>query len=175
MDKEKIEANFEDTRVTALDSNETRSIYDKSRFGELKGKKFVYSFTEALYLMEKDLMEVKDKKRALDEESFIRKAKKNDKRFRIRYLAFRDMRSRGFIVKTALKFGADFRVYDRGVKPGQDHAKWVMYVVHEGEHFSWYDFSSKNRVAHSTRKNLLMAIVDDEEDVTYYSVGWIRP
>ncbi|HLC72503.1 MAG TPA: tRNA-intron lyase, partial [Candidatus Nanoarchaeia archaeon] len=93
----------------------------------------------------------------------------------IRYAVFRDMRSRGYIVKTALKFGADFRVYDRGIKPGDDHAKWILYPVHEGETLTWYDFSAKSRVAHSTRKSLLIGVVDDEGDVTYWQAMWTRP
>ena len=44
---------------------------------------------------------------------------------------FKDLRKKGYIVKTALKFGADFRVYEKGVKPGEDHAKWVVFPVHE--------------------------------------------
>ena len=85
------------------------------------------------------------------------------------------MRSRGYVVKTALKFGADFRVYERGTKPGQAHAKWILYPVRESEIMTWYEFAAKNRVAHSTRKNLLLGIVDNESDVTYYEVNWLRP
>jgi tRNA-intron endonuclease len=78
-------------------------------------------------------------------------------------------------VKTALKFGADFRVYERGIKPGQDHAKWILYPVNEGGTLTWHDFSAKNRVAHSTRKKLLIGAVDTEGDVTYWQVNWVRP
>ena len=85
------------------------------------------------------------------------------------------MRNRGYIVKTALKFGADFRIYDRGIKPGEDHAKWIMYPVKETDSLTWYEFSAKNRVAHSTRKRLLIAVVDEENDVTYYEIAWTRP
>ncbi len=105
----------------------------------------------------------------------VKKAKKLEPNFWIRYCVFREMRGRGYIVKTALKFGADFRVYDRGVKPGEDHAKWILYPVHESSVMTWYDFSAKNRVAHSTRKNLLIAIVDDENSCTFYEIAWKRP
>jgi tRNA-intron endonuclease len=88
---------------------------------------------------------------------------------------FKDLRNRGYIVKTALKFGADFRVYDRGVKPGEDHARWIIYPVHEASGLTWYEFAAKNRVAHSTKKRLMMGIVDDEGDVTYYEIRWVRP
>jgi tRNA-intron endonuclease len=176
MEKKKILASFEEIRVVAEDNDVVRSIYDKSRFGELRGKKVKYSLVEALYLIEKGLMDVYDgRKKLLNVNSFIKKSRKAEPKFLVRYVVYKDMRSRGYIVKTALKFGADFRVYDRGVKPGEDHAKWILFTVHEGEGFSWHEFSAKNRVAHSTRKNLLIAIVDDEEDVTYYSVNWERP
>ena len=85
------------------------------------------------------------------------------------------MRNRGYIVKTALKFGADFRVYDKGKKPGKTHAKWVVFVDHESKKINWNEFSAKNRVAHSTKKKLLLAIVDEESSVSYYEVSWIRP
>ena len=104
-----------------------------------------------------------------------KKAQRKDKRFWIRYAVFKDLRERGYIIKTALKFGADFRVYPRGVKPGEDHAKWIVYPVHESEAMTWYEFSAKNRVAHSTKKNLMMGVVDDEGDVSYWEVGWVKP
>ena len=74
-----------------------------------------------------------------------------------------------------MKFGAEFRVYDKGIKPGQDHARWILYPVKESEILTWHDFSAKNRVAHSTRKNLLIGIVDEERDITYYEISWIKP
>jgi tRNA-intron endonuclease len=87
----------------------------------------------------------------------------------------RDIRNSGYIFITALKFGADFRVYDRGVKPGEDHAKWIVYAVYEGSTLTWYEFAAKNRVAHSTRKRLLIGVVDDENSVSYWEVRWMRP
>ena len=108
-------------------------------------------------------------------DDFVSRAEKVEKNFWIKYCVFRDLRNRGYIVKTALKFGADFRVYDRGIKPGDDHAKWIVYPVKESTSFTWYDFAAKNRVAHSTRKKLLLAVVDDEGDVSYWESGWVKP
>ena len=105
----------------------------------------------------------------------IKEAVKKEKNFWTRYVAYGDMRNRGYIVKTALKFGADFRIYDRGIKPGEDHAKWIMYPVRETDSLTWYEFSAKNRVAHSTRKKLLIAVVDEENDCTFYEIAWTRP
>lgn len=176
MEKGKIIAVFSDERVIAEDDKLARALYDKSRFGEPKGKKFVYSLVEALYLLETNKMDILDgRKKKIPFDKFVTKAKRFESNFWVRYCVFREMRARGYIVKTALKFGADFRVYDRGIKPGEDHAKWVLYPVHESSALTWYEFSAKNRVAHSTRKNLLLGIVDAEDSVTFYTVAWTRP
>ncbi|HLD16046.1 MAG TPA: tRNA-intron lyase [Candidatus Nanoarchaeia archaeon] len=172
---EKIEAFLLDSSIFSKDTPAARSSYDASRFGELKGNKLVYSFVEALYLVEKEKMLVYSGKKLLDFDKLFNKIRKVEPNLLVRYTVFKDLRSRGYIVKTALKFGADFRVYSKGIKPGEDHAKWVVYPVHEGNELTWYEFSAKNRVAHSTRKNLLIGIVDDELDVTYYSIAWTRP
>ena len=58
-------------------------------------------------------------------------------------MVFRDLRQKGYIVKTALKFGAEFRVYEPGKKIGQDHAKWILFPVSETQHLTWQDFSAK--------------------------------
>ena len=60
------------------------------------------------------------------------------------------------------------------MKPGEDHAKWVLYIVKENEQLKWHDFTAKNRIAHSTKKNLLIGIVDEERDVSYYEIDWKR-
>ncbi|MBU2560906.1 MAG: tRNA-intron lyase [Nanoarchaeota archaeon] len=164
-------------RVITESSDDAREFYNQSRYGNvIEDGKVQLSLLEALYLVEKGRLSVTDaKSKAIAFDSFVKKASKVEPNFWIRYCVFKDMRNRGYIIKTALKFGADFRVYDRGVKPGEDHAKWIVYPVHEGEQITWYDFSAKNRVAHSTKKRLLIGVVDDEGDVTYYEIRWVRP
>jgi tRNA-intron endonuclease, archaea type len=174
--KDKVKAIYAHERVLTESSDEARTFYAKSAYGQMiEGGKVQLSLPEALYLLEKGKLELFDGKKKVSSEEFIRKARKAEPNFWIRYCVFKDMRNRGYVIKTALKFGADFRVYDRGVKPGEDHARWIVFPVHEGETLTWYEFAAKNRVAHSTKKRLMMAIVDDEGDVTYYEVKWMRP
>jgi tRNA-intron endonuclease len=175
--KEKVKAVFANERAIADSSDETRELYNQSRYGTMLDLgKLQLSLLETLYLMEKNRLELRDSRnKILDFESLLKKATKLEPNFWIRYCVFKDMRNRGYIIKTALKFGADFRVYDRGVKPGEDHARWIIYPVHEGSTLTWYEFAAKNRVAHSTKKRLMMGIVDDEGDVTYYEIKWLKP
>jgi tRNA-intron endonuclease, archaea type len=175
--KEKIRTVFSNERVLAEAMDESRELYNQSRYGTLLDNgKLQLSLLEALYLLEKSKIEIRDSRnKVLDFEQFLKRATKFEPNFWIRYCVFKDMRNRGYIIKTALKFGADFRVYDRGVKPGEDHARWIIYPVHEGATLTWYEFAAKNRVAHSTKKRLMMGIVDDEGDVTYYEIKWLKP
>ncbi|MBT3814578.1 tRNA-intron lyase [Candidatus Woesearchaeota archaeon] len=164
-------------RVITEISDDARELYNQSRFGSLtETGKVELSLLEAYYLMEKGKLEVKSEAgRKVSFEQFVKKARKTEPNFWIRYCVFKDFRNRGYVIKTALKFGADFRVYDRGVKPGEDHARWIVFPVHEASVFTWHEFSSKNRVAHSTKKRLLIGVVDEENDVTYYEIKWTRP
>ena len=170
-----INAQFTGTRIYS-NSSQAFSLYEKSRFGEKKNKRIEFSLVEALYLLSQDRIKVYDgNKKEISFDSLVRKAKKLDKRIEIKLPVFINMRKKGYILKTALKFGADYRVYKKGVKPGEDHALWVLYCVKESEAHTWYDFAAKNRVAHAARKKLLIGIIDDEDDVTFYEIGWLKP
>lgn len=177
MSESVVKAYLSQGRILSENSDTARSLYQQSRFGSLLANGLVqFSLAEVLYLLEKNKIELFDgKNQSVDAEKFLQKAKKSDKNFWVRFCVFRDIRDRGYIIKTALKFGADFRVYDRGVKPGEDHAKWVLFPVHESAVMTWYDFAAKTRVAHSTKKKLLIAVVDDEGDVSYWETRWLRP
>jgi len=174
--QETVKAYLANERILTEDSDLARDLYNKSRYGKLTDNKVQLSFIEAMYLMEKAKLSVVDKKNhKMSRESLLKKAKKLNPNFWVRYAVFKDIRDRGYIIKTALKFGADFRIYDRGVKPGEDHAKWIVYPVHESKHLTWHEFAAKNRVAHSTKKHLLIGVVDEELDVSYWEVRWMRP
>ncbi len=155
-------------------SSEAYSLFEKSSFGERTEDKIQYSFSEAIYLCEKGKMEIFSRGKKIPQRELVKKIQGIDKRIQIKYPVFRDLRNKGYVVKTALKFGADFRVYEKGAKVGEKHSKWIVFCDHESKRLTWHDFSAKNRVAHSTKKNLLLAIVDEEGDVTYYEVRWIR-
>lgn len=166
-----IQAHFTGSSISSS-SEEAFSLSQKSSLGEPKSGKIEYSNVEALYLQEDKKMEVYLKNKKLSQQDLLKKLKKQDKKIETKYVVYRDMRSKGYILKTALKFGAEFRVYERGVKPGQSHARWILFTVKENDSLNWHEFAAKNRIAHSVKKNLLIALVDDESDVSYYEISW---
>jgi len=171
---EKIKAHITG-EIISSNTSVAHALYQKSRFGEIVGDKIQYSLPEALFLIEKKKMELFSRSKLVPKKDLIRKFRRIDKKIQIKYAVYKDLRERGYIVKTALKFGAEFRVYDKGAKPGKKHAKWIVFTDHESKRLTWHEFSAKNRVAHSTKKNLLLAIVDEEGAITYYEVSWVKP
>ncbi|MFT7615367.1 MAG: tRNA-intron endonuclease [Candidatus Woesearchaeota archaeon] len=176
MKRKVTNAIFSKGEVFAQD-DVARDLLNTSCFGSKETKGTVkFSLVECLYLVSQERMIVVDgRKKELSYSDLLTKFSKKDKNISIRSVVFASLRERGYVVKTALKFGGDFRVYPRGKKPGDAHAPWVVVCVKEDTNLDWKDFSGKNRVAHSTRKKLLMAVVDDENDVTYFECGWIKP
>ena len=170
----KIQAHLIGNKVSS-NSEEAFSLHEKSSFGEPIGEKIIYSFPESLYLLEKKKMEIISQKKKISYKILLEKLHRKDRRIQTKYSVFRNLREKGYIVKTALKFGADFRVYEKNSHSEKGHAKWIIFADHESRKMSWHEFSAKNRVAHSTKKKLLLAIVDEEDDVSYYEVSWVRP
>ena len=171
---EKIQAHLVG-EIISSNFPEAQALYKKSVFGEKKEEKIQYSFSETLFLVDNKKMEVVSRTHKLSKEELMQKFQRFDKKIQIKYSVFKDLRKKGYIVKTALKFGADFRVYDKGEKPGKKHAKWIVFTDYETNRITWHEFSAKNRVAHSTKKNLLLAIVDEEGDISYYEIKWLKP
>ena len=142
-----------------------------SRFYGKRENGILYlSLVEAAYLIENKKLDIN-----LKFDDFIKKASKKIDRFVTKYNVYKDMKNRGYLLKTALKYGADFRVYEKGAIPGKQHSKWILFAVSENEGFIWQKFAAMVRVAHSVKKNLMIGVVDDEGDVTYYETSWIKP
>lgn len=154
-----IGKSFQSNRSEAL------ALASKSSFGEVKDGKVIYSVYEVLYLLEKKRAKLLKNTKEIKFSELARKANADI------YNVFSDLRSKGYILKEGLKFGADFRVYNKGDKPGKAHAKYLLYII-SGKKINTLDFAAKARIAHSTNKILLMAVVDSEGDISYYECKW---
>ena len=147
------------------------ALFNRSAFGVLNKQGGVeLSSEEALYLVENKKVDV-----GISFDNLRRKFNRSNKNFDERYSVFRDLRNRGYVIKSGLKFGCDFRVYDKGSRPGKAHAKWLVFSTKENAKSSWKEMSGMARVANSTKKNVLVGIVDSENGVSYFEVSWRRP
>lgn len=152
------------------------ALHEKSHYGKFNQDELQLSPMEALYLQEKGKIEILDReKNGTPLSSDVMWEIVQNKGLLYKYIVFRDLRNRGYIVKTGFKYGSEFRLYERGKSPGDGHSDFVVKVVNEEQNISISNFSSYVRVAHGVKKKLLLAVVDDEQDITYYNVEWTRP
>jgi tRNA-intron endonuclease len=143
---------------------EAVALFEQRKLGELKNGKVMYSLFEVLYLLDEKKIEIIECKKRLSFEGLIKKDIKK------KYVVFKDLRDKGYVLKEGLKFGVDFRVYEKNAYR-EGHATYLLYIV-EKSSLDLRDFSAKSRVSHSTNKKLLLAVVDSEEDITYFEVDW---
>jgi tRNA-intron endonuclease, archaea type len=148
-------------------------IHEKSHYGNMTEDGLELSLIEALYLMEKGKLEINIDSDDVTIEKLIKLIREQGSF--TNYIVFKDLRNRGYIVKTGFKYGSEFRLYERGKSPGDGHSNYLVKVASENSKFMMSDLSSYVRVAHGVNKKLLFAVVDDENDITYYNVEWTRP
>lgn len=170
-------------------SPKATSLYDESGYGkplpQQKPNRLELDLIEAAYLTERGRLKVflteDGKKKVLSLEDLIRIGTEKVNQFHIQFVVYRDLRNRGYLVKTGYKFGAHFRVYERGVKlkrgpkAPHEHTKWVVHAVQEEAAFSLPEMSRAVRLAHNIRATFVWAVVDKEGDVTYYIIQRITP
>ena len=157
-------------RVIVEDEAEASRLQQRG-FGKVLGKKLELSLLEALYLMERESLQVTIGRRALEPKEILAKG---EEEFLLRYKVYRDLRERGYIVKTGFKFGAHFRVYERG-EFLTEHSKYLVHAVPENYVVPFPELSRAVRLAQGVKKVMVFAVVDDEGDITYYTVDRFSP
>jgi tRNA-intron endonuclease len=171
-----------DNKVIMIDKDGARQIFETGWYGDLVENKLELAMIEAALLLERGKIEIFYNKKRMNFDDFYKYCLERDKRFQIRYVVYRDLRERGLPTRTGFKFGCDFRVYDRGVAPikkgpkaPHEHTKWIVFSVPEDYSCSFQELSRAVRLAHNIRASMLWAVVDNENDVTYYSITYISP
>ena len=156
-----------------LKNDKGQKLYEKSYFGNQTQEGIQLSLIEALYLTEKEKITILKNGMKISIEKMFEIIRDMD--LFTKYLVYSDLRNRGYIVKTGFKYGSEFRLYERGKSPGNGHSDYLVKVYPENYQMKSSDFSSYVRVAHGVNKKLLFAVVDEENDITYYNVEWTRP
>ena len=129
---------------------------------------------EAIYLVESGRLEVESDGGKRDASHLMRLAHKNFEGFEIRYLVYRELRSRGYVVKLGQP-PLDFRVFPRGGTPNKTPSKWWVAAISERRIFDLARLLEDLDRTADVRKKLLLAVVDEESDVTYYDVKRVVP
>jgi len=161
--------------VTVEDPAEASQIYNRGWYGSPQsGGSLKLEILEALYLLETGRLSVLKGEEPMDFVQLLKLGNKDLPGFEIKYLVYRDLRGRGYIVKSN-GGSADFRVFPRGGTPSRTTSKWWVLALSERSLFHLEKVLSDLTKSKGLRKDLLLAIVDEEGDVTYYEVRKANP
>jgi len=127
---------------------------------------------ELLHLIERKRITVTEKNGTpIDSKEIVSALLPEEEDLWVRYLVFRDLRSRGYAVRQGFGGGIGFRVYARGEKPGNASANQLVYVLKEGVPISLHELDNVTETAIAARKQLVFALVDQNGEVNYYRVA----
>jgi tRNA-intron endonuclease len=140
-------------------------------YGTAENEVFTLSFYEALYLHDKDLLEVKDKDgEKIDFQRLLRCYETVDENAWVNYLVYRDLRSRGYVVREGFGAGIDFRIYERGAY-GKDTAQYLVLSVQEGRPLPIQTLVNAVQQCQSQKKELILAVMNRRGEAVHYSVA----
>ncbi len=144
---------------------------EQSGYGERDGKKLALKDYEALYLIHSKRLRLKDEKgREVVFESFAEASQKRSRDAWTKFIIYRDLRARGYVVKEGFGFGTDLRVYERGDFPDKA-AKFVVFALDEGEKRKVEEVGESVRQIIKMGKEAIVAVIERRGEVIYYRVG----
>lgn len=161
--------------VLVNDQSEASQIYNKGYYGyPVSGGGIELDLLEAIYLVESDRLVILRGQDQLGLAELIKLAASHYEGFEILYIVYRDLRQRGYIVKSdAGDF--DFRVFPRGGTPNTAQTKYWVLAISERATFNIQEMFEETERSERTRKELLLAVVDEEGDLTYYRASTGAP
>jgi len=135
-------------------------------FGDLKGNRLVLTAYESFYLHEKQRIIIFDKKdkHELTLRDLVRRFSVGNPAIWIKYLVYRDLRDRGYLVRESSKM-FDFDIYGKGPM------RRLISIVYEGGEASLKKLSKLLVFANRERKELILAVVDRRTDIVYYTLS----
>ena len=140
-------------------------------YGTLEDTVFTLAFFEALYLQDKGMLEIKAKDdSAIDFQTLLHCYEAQDENAWVNYLIYRDLRSRGYVVREGFGVGIDFRIYERGAY-GKDTAPYLILGTQEGKPLPINELADALRKTQSQKKELILAVMNRRGEIVYYSVG----
>jgi tRNA-intron endonuclease len=164
-----------DGEIVVADPGEASLIHNRGYYGSpLPGGALRLDLVEAAYLVDTGKLEVRWGRRSLGLGDLLRRGNAEAPGFEIRYLVYRDLRQRGYVVKPNVE-PLDFRVFPRGGGPNSTPTKYWVAAISERAIFDLDQLSHLLDSTATMRKQLLLAVVDEESDLTYYRVSGVEP
>ena len=146
---------------------------EQKGYGEFNKKKFFLKPFESLYLLYTRKLTLAKGKQKVDFDSMLQTCIKQDEDALTKFLIYRDLRTRGYIVKDGFGFGSDFRVYERG-HFGEKGAKYLVFGLSEGMQEKIGKLQKKIDEITQMGKEPIIAVIERRGEVIYYKISKIN-
>lgn len=160
-----------DGTVRFREPSEAGQVYGKGFFGTpTSDGGLTLDRYEAVYLSEMGRVDLRGTAgRTVSWPTVFRRAVRADPGFAVRYLVYRDLRQRGYVVRASPPPVA-FTVLPRGGTLHKTPSRYWVEAISERVPFDLARLFDLAERAQSAKKLLLLGLVDEESDLTYYRV-----
>ena len=167
----KIEASLREKGALVSSPEDIEELSSRG-YGVPENEGLMLTFYEALFLLGKGIIEVKNEKTGekVNFQTLLQRFQSIDENAWARYLIYRDLRSRGYVAREGFGLGIDFRVYERG-EYGKETAKYLIFGIQEGQPVSMEELARSLRDVQSLKKRLVLAVINRRGEVVYYSLS----
>ena len=139
-------------------------------FGEHEKTGYFLKPFETLYLLYTDKLVLKKTKKKIDFNAMMDIAQTDDYDILTKFLIYRDLRNRGYVVKDGFGFGSDFRVYERG-QFGEKGAKFLIFGLNEGQTEKMGQLQKTVEQITQMGKEPVIAVIERRGEVIYYKIN----
>lgn len=170
---------FQKSTAVINDESEASRIHNKGCYGEPQsGGSLKLNLLETLYLFESERLSVADQEgTAMDFGQLVTYASRRIRNFEVRYIVYCDLRRRGLIVNMVQgdQDGIDFLLYSRGETPKTAAPRAFVVALSERSLFDLDGLFATCGGAEGTGKEVILSVVDEEGDITYYRLRMASP
>lgn len=155
---------------TKISDNEMIHELELKGFGEQEKDGYFLKPFETLYLLYTDKLVLKKIKKKIDFNAMMDIAQTDDSDILTKFLIYRDLRNRGYVVKDGFGFGSDFRVYERG-QFGEKGAKFLIFGLNEGQTEKMGNLQKTVEQITQMGKEPVIAVIERRGEVIYYKIN----
>tara|TARA_B100000315_G_scaffold204596_1_gene198023 strand:+ start:981 stop:1520 length:540 start_codon:yes stop_codon:yes gene_type:complete len=149
------------------------SQLEEGGYGDKEKGKLLLKDYEAMFLVHSGKLDIVKSGETLSFDSLVDYAFEKDNEAWTRFLVYRDLRSRGYVVKEGFGFGIDFRVYERG-EYKKKPAKFVIFGLNEGGQKKIKDLAESIDEISRMGKEPIVAVIERRGEIIYYKISKMR-
>lgn len=164
-----------ENKKVVVKGNNAITLYNRGYYGIPAKNSVILTGFEALHLFELGRISISINSQKMNEQDLIDYFSSFYDTFVLRYLVYKDLRNRGYVVNQGEGSSFFFRLYERNAVPKKDGAKYYVIPLKEGSSIVLKELEELIEIAKLSEKLLVFGMVDAVGDVSYLKVTQLSP